>query len=274
LVAPARHSDLAHSRRKAIVAEPFPKEWVRYLETNVGHYRFLCEDEQSRLRDLLRIFIAEKIWEGCGGLILTDEVRVTIAAQACMLILALGQDYLSEISTILVYPRGFTVPTAEQDGVLVTESEVPTLGEAHVQGPVILAWEDVVRTGRDPFSGENLVYHEFAHQLDFVDGISDGTPTLSTAAEYRAWCEGMGEAFETLRRETEAGRDTFLGGYAASDAGEFFAVATERFFDLPEELQALHPKVYDLLRAFYRQDPARRMQESSGARGLRAEEIA
>jgi MtfA peptidase len=255
---------LKNRRRRAIVAEPFPKAWVRYLETNVGHYRFLAADEQSHLRDLLRIFIAEKDWEGCGGLTLTDEVRVTIAAQACMLILALDLDYLAGIATILVYPRGFMVPTAEHDGFLVTESAEPTLGEAHERGPVILAWEDVLRTGTDPSDGENLVYHEFAHQLDFVGGASAGTPPLSTAAEYRAWSEGMGEAFEALCREVEAGRETFLGEYAASAAEEFFAVATERFFDLPEELEALHPKVYDLLKAFYRQDPARRLRERGG----------
>lgn len=257
---------LKNRRRKAIVAEPFPKEWVRYLEANVGHYRFLAKDEQSQLCDLLRIFIAEKDWEGCGGLALTDEVRVTIAAQACMLILALDLDYLAAASTILVYPRGFMVPTAEQDGFLVTESDEPMLGEAHERGPVILAWDDVRRTGMDPSDGENLVYHEFAHQLDFVGGASAGTPPLSTPAEYRAWSEGMGEAFESLRRDVDAGRETFLGEYAASDAGEFFAVATERFFDLPEEFEAVHPKVYDLLKAFYRQDPARRMRARSSDR--------
>ena len=261
---------LKNWRRKAIVAESFPQAWLRYLEANVGHYRFLRADEQARLRDLLRIFIAEKHWEGCGGLVLTDEVRVTIAAQACMLILALDYDYLSEISTILVYPDSFTVPIAEQDGFLVTELDEPTLGEAHVRGPVILAWEDVLRTGRDASDGENLVYHEVAHQLDFKDGVVNGTPPLSTTAEYRAWSEGMGEAFETLRREIDAGLDTFLGEYAASDAAEFFAVATERFFDLPVEFEALHPKVYELLRAFYRQDPARRLRERAGVGSLLA----
>ena len=264
---------LKNRRRKAIAAAPFPEKWLRYLEANVGHYRSLSEVEQSRLRDLLRVLIAEKDWEGCGGVVLTDEIRVTIAAQACMLILALDLDYFSEISTILVYPHSFLVPATEQDGFLVTESEEPTLGEAHVRGPVILAWEDVLRTGRDPSDGENLVYHEFAHQLDFIGGGVDGTPPLSTSAEYRAWSEGMEEAFEFLRQETDAGRDTFLGAYAASDAGEFFAVATERFFDLPEEFAALHPKVYGLLKAFYRQDPAQRMRGrgdggDSPARGI------
>jgi Mlc titration factor MtfA (ptsG expression regulator) len=248
-------------RRKALLAHPFPTEWLSYLETNVGHYRFLCDEEQAEIRDMLRVFIAEKNWEGCGGLVITDEIRVTIAAQACILILGLDHDCLSAVTTILVYPQGFIVPTTVRKGFLVTETDVPMLGQAFLRGPVILAWDDVLRSGRDPSDGENLVYHEFAHQLDFIDGIIDGTPPLSSPEEYQAWRVGMGQAYEQLLRDTQAGQYTLLGSYAAKNAGEFFAVATERFFDKPDELEYYHPTLYGLLRAYYHQDPGRRQRE-------------
>lgn len=241
-------------RRRALLADPFPPAWLAHLESNVGHYPLLPAADQSTLRDMLRIFIAETEWEGCGGLTLTDEMRVTIAAQACIPILRLGQDAYSELTSVLVYPRGFKVPCRRTDGVTVTEEDEERLGEAHLRGPVILAWEDVLDTGRQPGHGENLVYHEFAHQLDFLDGEIDGTPPLPDDHAYRAWREVMGSAFEGARA---SGRRNYFGAYAATNPGEFFAVATERFFDDPHGLSTRYQTVYDLLRGYYRQDPAR-----------------
>lgn len=251
---------LKNRRRKTLSAQPFPTQWLSYLQTNVGHYRFLSDQEQSKLRDMLRVFISEKNWEGCGGLVITDEIQVTIAAQACILILGLDHDYLSAVTTILVYPHGFIVPNSVQEGFLVTESKVPTLGQAFVKGPVILAWDAVLKSGRNPYDGENLVYHEFAHQLDFIDGIIDGIPPLSSPQQYQAWRVGVGQTYEQLLRDLEAGQPTLLGTYAATNLGEFFAVATERFFDQPLELEARHPTLYALLSAFYHQDPSARQR--------------
>lgn len=258
-------------RRKALLAHPFPTEWFSYLEKNVGHYLYLSDEEQAEIRDMLRVFIAEKSWEGCGGLVLTDEIRVTIAAQACILILGLDHDCLSIVKSILVYPHGFIVPSIVKQGFLVTEAEIPMLGEAFMGGTVILSWDDVLNSGRDPSSGENLVYHEFAHQLDFINGFIDGTPPLSSLEEYKEWREGMGQAYDQLQRETDMGLQTFLGSYAAKNEGEFFAVATERFFDQPDELEARHATLYKLLKNYYHQDPGRRLHEWRLKVGVNAE---
>jgi Mlc titration factor MtfA (ptsG expression regulator) len=252
---------LRDRRRRAIVSEPFPTEWLSHLDTNVAHFALLSTDDQAKLRDLLRVFIAERDWEGCGGLVLTDEMRVTIAAHACILILALDIDCYADVSTILVYPQAFMVPSRKVEGVIVTESEKPTLGEAHLRGPVVLAWDEVLQAGRDLGIGENLVFHEFAHQLDFSDGVIDGTPPLSGRGEYDAWREGMGHALDEVRREVKAHRRSLLGSYAAQNPAEFFAVATECFFDNPKALEMHHPTVYGLLKNYYRQDPAQRVPD-------------
>lgn len=239
-------------RRRALLAEPFPTAWLPHLDANVGHYALLPSADRDTLRDMLRIFIAEKDWEGCGGLVITDEMRVTIAAQACIPILRLGQDSYAEVTSVLVYPEGFKVPCRRTDGLTVTDEDEERLGEAHVRGPVVLAWEDVLDTGRNPGRGENLVYHEFAHQLDYLDGTIDGTPPLPSAGAYQAWSAGMGAAFAGAQH---AGRRNYFGSYAATNEGEFFAVATERFFDDPHGLESRHPTVYALLRTYFQLDP-------------------
>lgn len=251
---------LRERRRRAIRATPFPVAWLTYLSGNVGVYAALSPADQARLRDLLRVFIAEKEWEGCSGFEVTDEVRVTIAAQACLLILELGDDSYAQVTSILVYPGGFNVPIKRTDGGLVTEFDEARSGEAHVRGPVVLAWDDVLESGRSPGHGWNVVYHEFAHQLDFLDGVIDGTPPLHDAADYQAWTQVMGSAFAGVQQSARARRRSVIGDYAAQDPGEFFAVVTEQFFDQPASLAAQHADVYALLKRYYRQDPVERQR--------------
>jgi Mlc titration factor MtfA (ptsG expression regulator) len=258
---------LTNRRRRRLLAEPFPAEWLEYLHKNVAHYRFLSEAEQARLRDDLRVFIAEKSWEGCGGLHMTDEIKVTIAAQACLLVLGLEHNYYDRVQSILVYPHGYLAPDHRvgPDGV-VHEGE-GRLGEAHYRGPVVLSWAEVLADGRHPHRGRNLVYHEFAHQLDMLDGVIDGTPPLRDRAQYRKWQRVMTAEYRRLIDDSERGRATLLDEYGTTDEAEFFAVATECFFDRPVPMKRRHPQLYDLLRDYYRQDPAQRCAAKENERG-------
>ena len=252
---------LRQRRRRKLLAQPFPAHWLSYLQANVALYHSLSEAEQARLRDDLRVFIAEKQWVGCRGLEITDEIRVTISALACLLLLGIEHDYFSRVLSILVYPSGFRVPHQEVIGdYAVLEGESGHLGEAHYRGPVILSWDEVLHDGRHPGAGRNLVIHEFAHQLDMLDGEIDGTPPLRSRKDYRRWHKVMTAEYNELIAEAEQGRPTLLDNYGTTNVGEFFAVATECFFDRPVELTNEHPRLYALLRDYFGQDPASRLR--------------
>jgi MtfA peptidase len=253
-----------HERKRAEILEtPFPDAWRELLARNVGHYARLNADEQHRLCELTQVFVSEKRWEGCGGLVLSDEMRVTIAAQACLLVLELPHRMYRNVESILVYPSAVLRPEA-RPGVFVRSSDllahgpVALLGEAHHGGPVVLAWDRVLRDGQRPQDGHNLVYHEFAHKLDMLDGSADGTPPLTSRAELASWAKACEAAFLALRENVERGADTLLDTYGATNEAEFFAVATEHFFDRPKSLRDQLPELYQVLSRFYRQDPAAR----------------
>ena len=239
--------------------QPFPRKWLAFLQKNVAHYRFLSESEKKKLRDDIRIFIAEKHWEGCGGLKMTDEIKVTIAGMACLLVLGMEHNYFDRVKSILVYPSVYVGPDSPERGTgIVDEEGQARLGEAWYRGPVILSWDEARADGRLRHRGHNLVFHEFAHQLDMLDGVINGTPPLKNAEESRRWHEVMTAEFERLVRRTEQDRAALLDSYGATDEGEFFAVATECFFERPVELSERRPQLYELLRDYYRQDPAKR----------------
>jgi MtfA peptidase len=250
---------LKRRRRRQLLAQPFPSEWLDILTSNVAYYHLLADTEQAKLRDDLRVFIAERQWEGCGGLEMTEEIQVTVAAQACLLVLARDIDLFRRVQTILVYPTGYRAPTQEpMGGETYLESESARLGEAHYGGPVILSWDEVLEGGRHPGGGSNLVLHEFAHQLDMLDGSMDGTPPLDSRKQARRWRKVMSMEFRRLSRADAVGRTSLLDPYGLTNEAEFFAVATETFFDQPGPLRDEHPELYDLLREYYRQDPASR----------------
>ncbi|MDB4975932.1 MAG: hypothetical protein JWN48_4273 [Myxococcaceae bacterium] len=255
-----------HERKRAeILQAPFPPAWLDALERNVAHYGVLSTSEQERLQELTQVFVAEKTWEGCGGLSLTDEIRVTIAAQACLLVLELPHRMYRNVESILVYPSAVLRPPRPQ-GVFVRALEpvaqgpVALLGEAHQRGPVVLAWDRVLRDAKRPQDGHNLVYHEFAHQLDMLDGSADGTPPLHGRAALARWSQACEAAFLQLRASAAAGAPGVLDSYGATNEAEFFAVATEHFFDRPSSLREQLPALYEVLASFYRQDPAARQR--------------
>lgn len=244
-------------RREKLRAKPFPPEWVAMLERNVPLYRRLPEEDRRELRGHIQVFLAEKEFEGCGGLEITDEIRVTIAAQACILLLHRDSDYYPGLYSILVYPSAYVAEARKLSPAgFVTEGPEARLGEAWEHGPVILSWDDVRADATDAREGHSVVMHEFAHKLDEEDGIDDGVPALPRRSMYSAWARVIGREYERLRRDAAGGRPTVLDKYGAENPTEFFAVATEAFFTRARALRRRHPELYDELAEFYRQDPA------------------
>lgn len=230
---------------------------MEFLQRNVGHYSLLSENEQARLRDATRILIAEKDWLGRGGLFVSEEMKVTIAAQAALLLLGADRGYFARVSEIIVFPTSFRTPVAEDDWEDDELSETDLAGQAVYRGPVLLAWNEVLGEGRDPNAGFNVVVHEFAHQLDFLDGLTGGVPSLGDRALESRWRYVMTVAFEDHRRAINAkNSETFFTAHAAENETEFIADASEAFYCRPFDLKELHPEVYQLLAAYYRVDPA------------------
>lgn len=241
-----------------------PPAWEAFIRANLAHYDVLDDAERAELHATMQVFLEEKEWEGCGGLDLTDEIRVTIAAQACLLQLGLPHDYYHNVESILVYPST-VVPPERQPGVFErmdgpVEAPVPILGQAFAQGPVILVWDAVLHGARHPEQGHNVVFHEFAHKLDMLDGTADGTPPLVDRVQLAEWVVVCSREFLRLRDLAEQGHKTFLDAYGAKNEAEFFAVATEEFFDRPLALQKHSPDLYHILSVYYRQDPAERVK--------------
>lgn len=245
-------------RRRRILAQPFPAEWRDCLE-EIALYRLLEEAQQARLRDLVQVFVAEKHWEGLAGLTVTEEMRVTIAALACLLALERPEELnFDHVLSVLIYPDYFLARHREPNAAgVVSDRREARSGEAWYRGPVILSWEDVWEDAHRVGPPGNVVLHEFAHQLDMVNGhLVDGTPPLRNQTEFDRWVRVMTREFETLRQRCRERQPGVLDCYGAQDPAEFFAVATETYFERPRALQQQHPELYDELRTFYVLDPA------------------
>ncbi|HOC60462.1 MAG: zinc-dependent peptidase [Syntrophaceae bacterium] len=249
-------------KRKKLTQAPFPRTWEGILDRNMAVYRRLNDQERLHLRGLVQIFMAEKHWEGCGGMTLTDEIKVTIAAHACLLILNIPGSFYDNVETILVYPSDVILPEQRigffENVLEPVDYGYPISGQAIQQGPVLLVWDRVSEDIHQDGTGFNVVYHEFAHKLDMEDGTADGTPRLRDRAEYRDWVQTCTREYLRLLKDIEKGKRSFLDEYGATDEAEFFAVATEQFFDRPRHLFASAPELYRVLKNFYRQDPVKR----------------
>jgi Mlc titration factor MtfA (ptsG expression regulator)/Tfp pilus assembly protein PilF len=253
--------------RRQRLAGKFPSVWLDYLRDGVLYYHLLTEAEQARLRDLTHVLVVEKNWEGCGGQQITDEVKVIIAAQAALLLLGLDEYYFDELATVLVYPGGFLSPGEEPQ-----DEEQMRLGEALSGGPIALSWWHARWSGRR-LSDLNVVLHEFAHKLAELGDSEAGRPPLLDRALWKRWDRVMTRERLRLAEDEEYGRPTLIDPYGAQDGNEFFAVATETFFARGRALQARHPEAYELLAAFYRQDPAsRRLPPELAAQAREANE--
>ncbi len=247
-------------RRRARVRErPFPETWAEILRRRVPYYTRLPEAQQAELRGHVQVFLAEKHFEGCGGFALNDDVRVTIAGHACILLLNRPAHYYPKLTSILVYEDQFWVNAhVEDDDGLVEEVDDWHAGESWQTGAVILAWKEVLDCGAvEGEAAYNVVLHEFAHQLDDDDGVIDGVPSLDRENLFDRWADVFERSFEKHLRDVRRRRDTPIDDYGAEDPAEFFAVATETFFEMPAALRKRHPELYELLRGYYRQDPAK-----------------
>ena len=245
-------------KRRRAGQRAFPAAWLKIIEEYVPYYTTLPEKDRQELRRHILVFISEKRFEGCGGLTITDEIRITIAAQACILLLHRETDYYPGLSSILVYPGAYVAPATEDlpDGI-VTEDDIH-VGESWHRGSVVLSWEDVQDGAADMHDGYNVVFHEFAHQLDDAGAGFENASVFQNHSRFIAWARVFQKDFEKLRQDIRHNRQTFLDEYGATDPMEFFAVATEYFFELPRELRNHHPELYEELKFFYRQDPAER----------------
>lgn len=250
---------LRNWRRRRIQARPFPATWEPHLQ-GLPFFRTLSEDEQTKLRGLVQVFIEEKNFEGCAGLKVDHAMRVCIAAQACLLILHLDHHWYRGVRSILIYPSSFrsNFEQVSGPGVVGPPPENPHAGEAWLGGAVILAWDRAFEGGRNGSDGRNTVFHEFAHKLDMLDGHVDGAPPAASREQALAWREIATHAFSELQADAQRGRRSLLDHYGATSPAEFFAVATEVFFEQASALKKRHPEVYACLQRFYRQDPAAR----------------
>ncbi len=214
----------------------------------------LIEEERLRLRRLVILFLHKKSFSGAHGLIVTEEMALVIALQACLLILNLGIDWYDGWLEIIVYPGGFAARRTVTDeyGVVHHVSDALS-GEAWQRGPVILSWDATANAGA--LDGDNLVIHEFAHKLDMLTGAANGFPPIHKNMDVDQWTNTFTEAFADFQAKAEAGFEIDINTYGASSPAEFIAVLSEEFFERPRLIQARYPQVYDLLRQFYRQDP-------------------
>jgi len=249
-------------RRNRLAGQKFPDNWLEIIKRNVPFYRLLSAADQKELQRHILIFVGEKLFEGCSGLPITDEIKVTIAAQACILLLHRKTDYYPGLSSILVYPRSYVAHSTQSlaGGVVVKGTDI-RLGESWHHGSVVLSWDDVCRSASDIHDGHNVVLHEFAHQIDIAFAKGDDTPVLKSTSTFVAWARILQKEYQKLRREVSRDSATLLDKYGAANPAEFFAVATEYFFEKPKQLQSVHSDLYEELKRFYQQDPARWKKE-------------
>ncbi|NHN36242.1 zinc-dependent peptidase [Pseudomaricurvus alcaniphilus] len=243
------------SRRQRLLSAPVSDAWRQILAAEFGLYRRLPAALQRKLLGHINVFLNEKILVGCNGMEITEQVRVLIAAQACLLILNKPGDYYPGFQTILVYPETYVTRVTRRDGALHSESLDVRAGESWQRGPVVLAWNEVLQGARDSRDGHNVVIHEFAHKLDEQNSAMDGLPVLSSAAQYQSWAQVFSEVYKVQQQKLIDDEEDVIDSYAATSAAEFFAVVTETFFEKPAQLQAAHPQLYGQLQQFYQLDP-------------------
>ncbi|NRA02645.1 MAG: zinc-dependent peptidase [Myxococcales bacterium] len=245
-------------QRRRLRETPLRPEAVALLERNLPYLAALPPKDRRELQGLVQIFLAEKSFTGCGGLEITEEIRLTIAAQACMLLLRRKIDRVYPgLYSVLVYPSAYIAraPRLGAGGIMIEGRQV-RLGESWDRGSLVLSWDDVQQGAADVHDGHNVVFHEFAHQLDQQAGGGPGAPELGSRSRYIAWARALGNEYEELTRAVYAHRNTLIDSYGATNPAEFFAVVTECFFEKGVQLRKRHPEVYQQLCGFYARDPA------------------
>lgn len=245
-------------RRQKLMHEPFPPEYLEILEKHVALYSLLPDKFKKELQERIMVFLDEKEFEECGGLQIDARIKVTIAAFACMLLLNKDFDYYPSLNSILVYPDAYVASNSRSSlgGVMVVQKESARLGESWTHGNLVLSWRQIENEAVDIHCHQNVILHEFAHQLDQLDGFADGTPPLPDRGIYPEWREVMKREYEHLCAEAEHAVRDVIDWYGATNPAEFFAVTTESFFCNPLALRKAHNRLYELFVEFYQLDPA------------------
>ena len=244
------------ARREELIATPLPEGWRCFLEMNVPLFNRLPGELKQQVEGHAQILLEEKNFEGHDGLEMTDEIRVTIAGQASFLLLNQKEFFLDTLRSVIVYPSAYKARTVKLGvGGIYTESEQTVLGQSWDAGVVVLAWDNTRHSAANPNDGHNLVLHEFAHQLDQGSGATDGTPILQSRDRYGEWRRAMSQTYRDFLNDTDRGQKTVMDDYGATNPAEFFAVATETFFEKPRQLKKKRPELYDELCTYYRTNP-------------------
>lgn len=249
---------LVKQRRDRLRQRPFPALWDAVVENYLPIYSRLSALERRRLQGHIQVFLKEKQFIGCAGLQVTEEMRLAIAAVACLLLLNERGTYFLKLRSVLLYPSAYFVnETAIEGNYVVEERRVARLGESWSRDQVVLSWEQVQRDANNWRDGQNVVLHEFAHQLDQEDGNAEGVPFLPEDLDYAVWAQVMTQEYQQLCQDVQRGAKTVMDSYGTLNPAEFFAVATETFFEKPQQLSKKHPTLYEQLQRYYQLDPVR-----------------
>ncbi len=245
-------------QRNNIRNQPFKKEWRKIIQQRMPYFKSMPVDLQLQLEQHIQVFLAEKNFIGCNRLKITDEIRITIAAQACLLLLNRQTDYYCKLQTILVYPRAFikVQQSINTDGTHKAQ-RVALAGESWGFGKVVLSWQDTLAGAKIPDDGHNVVIHEFAHQLDQENGYANGAPILHNSQSYKCWSEVFSVQFEKLKKQAKYGTPSLFDYYGATEPAEFFAVTSEVFFEQAKQFHYQYPALYQQLKQYYQVDPVK-----------------
>ncbi|MBW4505558.1 MAG: zinc-dependent peptidase [Scytonematopsis contorta HA4267-MV1] len=245
---------ITQKRRNHLKNRPFPPLWNSIIENNLPIYLYLSPVERRRLQGNIQVFLAEKQFIGCRGLQVTEEMKLTIASVACLLLLNQREKYFPKLRSILVYPSTYLVRetiTIMLGNYVVEEKDNARLGESWSRDQLLLSWEQVQQDIYNWKDGHNVVLHEFAHQLDQEEGRTEGVPILKRSEDYRTWASVMTFEYQQLCDDVKQGKKTVMDEYGTTNPAEFFAVATETFFEKSLQLQSKHPALYELLQSYY-----------------------
>lgn len=243
-------------RLRSITSKPFPAAWKETVANRLPFFELFPQALKERFENQIKVFLRDKQFIGCAGQEIDDEIRVTIAAQACLLILNRNSNPYRKLNAVLVYPSTFVATRQVRDDLgLVSTTQTAMLGESWSQGKVVLAWDNVEAGARNLSDGQNVVLHEFAHQLDNESGAHNGAPVLSTSGAYQSWAHVLTDEFQRLQKKAARGRKGLIDHYGATNPAEFFAVTTETFFERPQEMYHSHRELFEELASFYKLDP-------------------
>jgi Mlc titration factor MtfA (ptsG expression regulator) len=256
----AKFAGNPQSSEPVVIREDLPGSWLPWVES-LPFYSTLTEAEKKRLLSYTCTLVENKRWRGLDGFEVTDEVKVTIAAQAALPLLGIEHHFYRGVDEILIHPSTYKVSSRKRGpGGVVIEGKTEVLGTAHSDINIVtLSWQSARHGGANWQDGRNVVIHEFAHKLDMLDDFVDGTPPLSCKKQHAAWVRIMTKEYEQLVDMDRRGKKTVLSKYGATNPAEFFAVSTETFFEKPRQMRKKRPELYEQLKTYFNQDPAARL---------------